>query len=101
MESILKSAAVNLNREAFAVASDANALGREDKSNRYRWTFAMFAAELMVLAYLQRKTLLSFDYYYFQDQGTNLVAQYLTNSGLRPAVDFGYNWGLLGLLFGR
>jgi hypothetical protein len=63
--------------------------------------FGLFAAELLLLAFLQRSTLLSFDNYYFQDQGTNLVAQYLANSGLRPAVDFGYNWGLLGLLFGR
>ena len=102
MESVLKSAAVNLRSEAFVVAPATSALSREDKSNRYRWTlFALFATELVVLAYLQRSTLLSFDYYYFQDQGTNLVAQYLTNTGLRPAVDFGYNWGLLGLLFGR
>ena len=102
MDTVLKSAAVSLRREAFATSPDVSALSREDKSNRHRLTlFALFATELLVLAYLQRSTLLSFDYYYFQDQGTNLVAQYLTNSGLRPAVDFGYNWGLLGLLFGR
>jgi hypothetical protein len=99
---ILNKAAVSLRSEAFAGGSDSAALSRIDKSNRYRWTlFVLFAIELLLFAYLQRATLLSFDYYYFQDQGTNLVAQYLTNSGLRSAVDFGYNWGLLGLLFGR
>ena len=102
MDTVLKSAAVSLRREAFGVAPDVTAVSREDKSNRYRWIlFALFTTELLVLAYLQRATLLSFDYYFFQDQGTNLVAQYLTHSGLRPGVDFGYNWGLLGLLFGR
>jgi hypothetical protein len=102
MESILKSAAVSLPPEAFPVVPDVRALSRQDNSDRHRLTlFALFTMELLVLAYLQRSTLLSFDYYFFQDQGTNLVAQYLTNSGLRPAVDFGYNWGLLGLLFGR
>jgi len=107
MDSIFKSAAFDLRPGSYASRGPVpppvvDPGAREDGNDRHRLTlFALFAAELLVLAFLQRSTLLSFDYYFFQDQGTNLVAQYLTHSGLRPAVDFGYNWGLLGLLFGR
>jgi hypothetical protein len=107
MDSILKSAAVDLHPGSFAptemVASrDSGLIPGEAARRRYQLIlFALFAVELLLLAFLQRSMLLSCGPYFFGDQGTNLVAQYLTTSGLRPAVDFGYNWGLLGLLFGR
>jgi hypothetical protein len=44
---------------------------------------------------------LSFDQWAFMDAGGNLTAQYLIQQGYRPAIDFGYLYGLLPLLVCR
>jgi hypothetical protein len=43
----------------------------------------------------------SFDFWAFSDIGANLTVQNLLKQGFRPAVDFGYHYGLLPLLVGR
>lgn len=44
---------------------------------------------------------LYFDRFAFFDNGANLSLQYLTLIGYRPAIDFGYQYGLLAALVGR
>ena len=46
-------------------------------------------------------TRMDFRGYYFGDPGANLVVQDLIRRGLRPTIDFVYQYGLLALLFGR
>lgn len=44
---------------------------------------------------------LNFPCFAFGDCGGNFTAQYLIAHGARIGIDFGYHYGLLGLLFGR
>jgi hypothetical protein len=72
---------------------------------QFSWTdsvpiFALFAAELVALAVLRMPDSLAFHRFAFCDHGTNLVNQYLIAHGFRPTIDFGYDYGLLSLLFG-
>jgi len=64
-----------------------------------RWrlmlAFAAFSIELALLLVLYRPVMFGFDNYMFRDWGANLMLPYLISHGLRPIVDFGYNYGLL------
>ncbi|MHB1557180.1 MAG: hypothetical protein ACYC61_06855 [Isosphaeraceae bacterium] len=61
----------------------------------------VFMTESMVLALLQLPLSLKFDDFAAMDQGANLTLQRLLDRGLTPAVDFGYQYGLLPLVAGR
>jgi hypothetical protein len=63
-----------------------------------RWAFAI---ELLVALVVQWHDYFLFDEYAFLDQGSQLAAQHLVSSGLRPGIDFGYTYGLLPLLAGK
>lgn len=55
----------------------------------------------LMLAVLQLTYILDFHVFAFEDTGANLTIQYLMSQGLVPHVDFGYQYGLLPLLFGQ
>ena len=63
--------------------------------------FILFAIEILAIDFLRRPEIMAFDAYAFCDNGANLTLQYLVSHGLRPAVDFGYHYGLLPILIGK
>jgi hypothetical protein len=66
------------------------------------WTLtAVFMAESLVLGLLQRPANLDFLSFALMDRGANLSVQKLLDRGLVPTIDFGYQYGLLALVFGR
>ena len=66
-----------------------------------RLLFAVLAVEAVAIFVFRLPQTLTFDNFAFFDTGSNLTAQYLISHGYRPALDFGYPYGLLPLLFGR
>jgi hypothetical protein len=62
---------------------------------------AVFMAESLVLGLLQMPANLEFISFAIMDRGANLTVQKLLDRGLVPTVDFGYQYGLLALVFGR
>lgn len=63
--------------------------------------FAILTAEAVAIFVYRLPQTLTFNDFAFFDTGSNLTAQYLISHGYRPALDFGYPYGLLPLLFGR
>jgi MFS family permease len=63
--------------------------------------FAIFAAEAVAIDIARRPVDMSFDHFAFFDYGANFTLQYLISAGYRPAIDFGYHYGLLAALIGR
>jgi hypothetical protein len=63
--------------------------------------FIVFAIEILTIDFLKLPEIMTFDSYAFCDSGANLTLQYLVSHGLRPTIDFGYNYGLLPILIGR
>jgi hypothetical protein len=63
--------------------------------------FILFAIEIFAIDFLKLADIMSFDRYAFCDTGANLTLQFVTSHGLRPAIDFGYYYGLLPILIGR
>lgn len=63
--------------------------------------FILLAIEVLAIDFLKLPDVMAFDRYAFCDTGANLTLQYLVSHGLRPAVDFGYHYGLLPILIGR
>jgi hypothetical protein len=63
--------------------------------------FAIFAVEAIAIAIARRPVDMSFSRFAFFDYGANLTLQSLTSAGYRPAIDFGYHYGLLAALIGR
>jgi hypothetical protein len=63
--------------------------------------FVIFAAGLLAIDIARRPSDMFFDRFAFFDNGANLTLQYLTSIGYRPAIDFGYHYGLLAVLIGR
>lgn len=63
--------------------------------------FAAFEFELIVLHLLRWPVAQSFQSWAFNDPGASFVIHYLTAQGLRPNVDFGCNFGLLGISLAR
>ncbi len=62
---------------------------------------ALLCADVILIAALSIPEILSFNFWMFSDQGANLIVQFLAAQGLRPALDFGYNYGVLPLMIGR
>src|SRR5713101_2853964 len=59
--------------------------------------FALFATLLMGIEFFELPANFTFDQFAFCDAGGNLTVQCLIAHGLRPAIDFGYHYGLLPL----
>jgi hypothetical protein len=60
----------------------------------------LFGTEVIVFALVRLPLDLSFAAYAFADRGSFLTACYLVAHGGRPAIDFGYPYGLLAALLG-
>jgi hypothetical protein len=65
------------------------------------WLSLLFGAETLALALMRLPTDLGFDANAFGDRGDFLTICYLVRHGSRPAIDFGYHWGLLPIMLGR
>src|SRR5271167_224555 len=63
--------------------------------------FVLFALEVLAIDFLKLPEIMAFDSYAFCDNGANLTLQYVTSHGLRPTIDFGYNYGLLPIFIGQ
>ncbi len=61
----------------------------------------IFSAELIVFALIRLPLVLSFDSYAFADRGMFPTVCYLVTHGRRPAIDFGYPYGLLPILMAQ
>src|SRR5208283_1456450 len=73
----------------------------ESLTSRPLLIFLLFAIEILAIDFLKLPDIMAFDHYAFCDAGANLTLQYVTSHGLRPTIDFGYNYGLLPILVGR
>jgi hypothetical protein len=67
----------------------------------FRSLFLFLALEVSALAIIRLPAVMQFDNFAFFDIGANLTVQSLLDQGYRPGIDFGYPYGLLGLLAGR
>jgi hypothetical protein len=65
------------------------------------WLSLLFGAETLALALMRLPTDLGFDANAFGDRGDFLTICYLVRHGSRPAIDFGYHWGLLPIMLGQ
>ncbi|HVA40009.1 MAG TPA: hypothetical protein VNF49_05055 [Candidatus Binataceae bacterium] len=65
------------------------------RSRSALWLCLLFGAETVVFAIIRMPLALSFDAYAFADRGSFLTVCYLAAHGSRPALDFGYPYGLL------
>ncbi len=61
----------------------------------------LFGMETLAYAIFRLPTDLGFDANAFGDRGDFLSISYLVAHGSRPALDFGYHWGLLPILLAR
>ena len=75
----------------------------EDGPRPFPWPWFAALALAIFLAEVAWNwpTRMDFRGFYFGDPGTNLSVHDLVRRGLRPTVDFVYQYGLLALLFGR
>ncbi len=62
---------------------------------------ALFGTEVILIQAICIPFSLNFDVWAFNDSGANLTVQYLVRNGYRPAIDFGYSYGLLPMLLDR
>ena len=74
---------------------------RDRPSANYRALLILFTIETLAINIAQLPDSLRFDRFAFCDHGANLTLQYLVANGMRPALDFGYHYGLLPILVGR
>jgi hypothetical protein len=65
------------------------------------WLSLLFGTETVVYALMRLPTDLGFDANAFGDRGDFLTISYLVGHGSRPAIDFGYHWGLLPIMLAR
>jgi hypothetical protein len=63
--------------------------------------FVIFAVEAVAIQIARLPVDMSFSRFAFFDYGANLGLQSLISTGYRPAVDFGFSYGLLGPLIGK
>jgi hypothetical protein len=80
---------------------EARESARPTLSLRAPQLFLIFTLEAVAIAILRRPVDMSFGRFAFFEHGSNLALQYLISSGLRPAIDFGYQFGLLPALVGK
>jgi len=85
--------------EPDSLSTDHDGMGVGPREQRV-WQAICFAI-LAAWCVVQYPRDMNFEWYAFGDQGSNFAVTSLVNQGLRPAVDFGYQYGLLGLSIGR
>lgn len=96
-----------MNTQSYASdlpANHSNTIERDRGSvDRYQVLLLclVFSAEVIVYWIGWLPLDLSLDNFGFGDQGANLTVQFLVSHGLRPAIDFGYAYGLLPLFVGK
>ena len=71
------------------------------RSSTFSVLFLVFSFELIAISIARLPNSMAINTFAFCDQGANLTLQYLLSKGLRPAIDFGYAYGLLPVIFGR
>ena len=77
------------------------AVASKPSPSRFATLFLLFSVELIALMIAKLPETMSFENFAFCDRGANLTLQYLVANGLRPAIDFGYHYGLLPILIAR
>jgi hypothetical protein len=77
------------------------ALWASSKSRSALWLSLLFGAETLAYALIRLPTDLGFDANAFGDRGDFLSIAYLVGHGSRPAIDFGYHWGLLPIMLSQ
>src|SRR6202043_881867 len=77
------------------------AAASEQASSRVTALFFLFSIELIALMIARLPETMNFEAFAFGDRGANLTLQYLVAHGYRPAIDFGYHYGLLPILVGH
>jgi len=82
-------------------ASVVAAAASEQSSARFTALFFLFSIELIALMIARLPETMNFEAFAFGDRGANLTLQYLVANGYRPAIDFGYHYGLLPILVAR
>jgi hypothetical protein len=65
------------------------------------WLGCLFGAETLAYALFRLPTDLGFDANAFGDRGDFLSISYLVAHGSRPAIDFGYHWGVAPILLAQ
>jgi hypothetical protein len=65
------------------------------------WLCCLFGAETLAYAMVRLPTDLGFDANAFGDRGDFLSISYLVAHGSRPAIDFGYHWGLAPIMLAQ
>jgi len=65
------------------------------------WLGCLFGAEALAYALFRLPTDLGFDANAFGDRGDFLSISYLVAHGSRPAIDFGYHWGVAPILLAQ
>jgi hypothetical protein len=65
------------------------------------WLGLLLGAETLAYALFRLPTDLGFDANAFGDRGDFLSIAYLVGHGSRPAIDFGYHWGLLPIMLAQ
>src|SRR5277367_628535 len=63
--------------------------------------FVIFAVEAAAIQIARLPVDMGFSRFAFFDYGASLTLQSLISSGYRPAIDFGFAYGLLGALIGK
>jgi hypothetical protein len=71
------------------------------KSRSALWLSVLFCVETLAYALVRLPTDLGFDANAFGDRGDFLSISYLVAHGSRPAVDFGYHWGLVPIMLAQ
>ncbi len=77
------------------------ALWTRPRSRSALWLGCLFGAETLAYALVRLPTDLGFDANAFGDRGDFLSISYLVAHGSRPAIDFGYHWGLVPIMLAR
>ncbi len=101
----MKSGATALSEFALPRAEDFRLVDPAPASESFSrgvWTlFLLFSLELIAWMVVRLPEMMRFDNFAFSDRGANLTLQYLVANGYRPAIDFGYHYGLLPVLIAR
>ena len=72
-----------------------------EQPQRVRGSAVLFGVETLAYAMFRLPTDLGFDANAFGDRGDFLSISYLVAHGSRPAIDFGYHWGLVPIMLAR
>ena len=78
-----------------------DALWSRPSSRSAWWLGCLFGVETLAYAIFRLPTDLGFDANAFGDRGDFLSISYLVAHGSRPAIDFGYHWGLVPIMLAR